>query len=136
MINKLIGIGDIAGKPSWIDNTCSIDTCQPHWEVSHLRKDQSLSASQRAFISIIKKVFFQDWSGRQESALLRGIKYDERAYIRPILELLKQRGIIEERTINKKVIYYQKRAQRNRMSQIHSDLTLSDDPIWKEISQM
>ena len=50
--------------------------------------------------------------------------------------MLKQKGIIEERVINKKVVYYQERAQRNRMFQIQSDLTLSDDPIWKEISQM
>lgn len=68
--------------------------------------------------------------------MLRGIKYDERGYIRPILELLKQRGIIEEQTINKKVIYYQKQAQRSRMFQIQSDLTLSNDPIWIEISKM
>lgn len=136
IISKLIGIGNISGKPDWIDDTCGIDTCQLHWEVSHLRKNQSLSAPQRAFISVIKKIFFQDWGGRQEGALLRGIKYDERGYIRPILELLKQRGIIEEQTINKKVIYYQKRAQRSRMFQIQSDLTLSNDPIWIEISKM
>lgn len=136
IINRLIGIGNIAGKPNWIDDTCIIDNCQPHWELSHLRKDQLLSAPQRAFISIIKKVFFQDWNGRQKGALLRGIKYDERAYIQPVLEVLKQEGIIEERVINKKVIYYQKRAQRNRMFQIQSDLTLSDDPVWRKISQM
>lgn len=136
MISKLIGIGNIAGKPSWIDDTCSIDSCQPQWELSHLRKDEALSAPQRAFISIIKKIFFQDWNGRQKGALLRGIKYDERAYIQPLLEMLKQQGIIEERIINKRVIYYQKRAQRSRMFKIQSDLTLSDDPIWREISQM
>lgn len=68
--------------------------------------------------------------------MLRGIKYDERAYIQPVFEVLKQEGIIEERIINKKVIYYQERAQRNRMFQIQSDLTLSDDPVWRKISQM
>lgn len=135
-IVKLIGIGNLAGKPTWIDDNCQIDACRSDWDVSNLYRSETLTTPQKALLSIIKKIFFQDWHGRQIGALMRGIGDKERVYIRPILNLMKREGVIEERVINKKVIFFQKRTYRNRMVEIQSKLTLSDDSIWREVSQM
>lgn len=135
-IARLTGIGNIDGKPNWIDVDSIIDVCQPYWAVASIHRNTILTSPQKALLSIIKKIFFQDGRGRQESALVRGLGDKERNYIKPILQIMKREGVIEEHVINRKTIFSQKRACRGRMSQIQSKLTLSDDIIWQEVSSM
>lgn len=102
-----------------------------------LVKKARLSESQKLFVEMIRKIFFQPGAGRKESALLRGMgvsankKLGER-----ILGKLEDEGLVTQHRGDEGPIYKAVRKETGRINRMLTDLTLSEDPIWKYISNL
>lgn len=135
IISTVSGISDQKGFPSWIQecDTISFDVINNATRI----KESTLRASQKLFLSIIQKIFFQSGVGRDEKTLKRGgygQQYDAKL-IDSILKILIREGMIEKDERNG-VLYRPVRKHTMRMEKIRAELTLSDDPIWKMISEL
>lgn len=135
IINRATGITNEKGFPSWIKNcdTISFDMVNN----ATLIKESSLTDPQKLLLSIIQKIFFQWGKGRDDKTLYRGgygLRYDNKT-IDAILRILLQAGVIEKIEQNG-VLYKPVRKYTARMDKIRSELTLSDDPIWLEVSSI
>lgn len=135
IIETVSGISSEKGFPNWIQDceTINFDMVNNATRI----KESPLNPSQKLFLSIIQKIFFQKGKGRDEKTLYRGgygQKYDSKL-IDSILKILLQEKVIEkvEKDGN---LYKPVRKYMTRMDKIRAELTLSDDPIWLEISEL
>ncbi|MGD9641396.1 MAG: hypothetical protein AB7V08_01520 [Elusimicrobiales bacterium] len=132
MIQQINGVSAAGGLPDWINN-CDIATYESVSTVARIRNAE-LTVEQRVFVTIVKKLFFQPGSGRQVEALLRGLgdaglkKGADR-----ILNRLKSDNIIERFPGRGGDVYTPVRKHTSRMGRILMELTLSEDPLWKEL---
>lgn len=135
IIETVSGISDEKGFPTWIQDceTINFDMINNATRI----KESPLSPSQKLFLSIIQKIFFQKGKGRDEKTLYRGgygQQYDSKL-IDSILKILLQEQVIKKIEKNG-VIYTPNRKYITRMDKIRAELTLSDDPIWLAISKL
>lgn len=130
------GVSSQDGLPDWIQSLDVID----FERVSNTSriKESSLTSSQKLFLSIVHKIFFQPGSERKEAALLKGgygQKYSPKA-VDAILKILIDFGVVSRRKGDDGWVYKPVRRFTDRMNKIRSELTLSEDEIWVRITAL
>lgn len=102
-----------------------------------LVKRARLSESQKLFVEMIRKIFFQPGAGRKESALLRGMGVSANKRLgEKILSKLEDEGLITQHRGDEGPIYKAVRKETGRINKMLTDLTLSEDPVWQYISSL
>lgn len=135
-ISLVSGVAGNAGLPVWIKETEVINF--ESLSNSTRIKESPLLPQQKLLLSIIHKIFFQPGAGREEAALLKGgygQKYSPKL-VEEILKILGREGVIEKFKGRDGLVYTPVRRHTERMNQIRSELTLSEDKIWKEITSL
>lgn len=136
IITLVGGISDKAGLPTWIRN-CDVITFDRVSNSSRI-KESVLPSSQKLFLSIIHKIFFQHGAGREENSLLKG-GYGQKfspKLVDEIIKILLREGVINRRKGDDGWVYQPVRRYTDRMNKIRSELTLSEDVLWIEISAL
>lgn len=130
------GLSSDAALPAWIQNSKPTKTDS----VSNASRIKSspLPPAQKLFLSIIQKTFFQRGGGRQENSLYKGgfgQNFDRRL-IDKILQRLIPEGMLEKSKDSSGYIYNPIREYTSRMKAIRDQLSLSKDPLWKEMESL
>ncbi|WP_230411970.1 NACHT domain-containing protein [Denitromonas iodatirespirans] len=133
---SVAGISSKEGLPDWIQSldVISFDRVSNSSRI----KESPLTSSQKLLLSIVHKIFFQPGSERKETALLKGgygQKYSPKA-VDTILKILIDSGVISRRKGDDGFVYKPVRRFTDRMNKIRSELTLSEDEIWRKITAL
>jgi hypothetical protein len=132
IIGKVDGVSEASGLPSWMSGN-TVDEYVRVNTVTRI-KQAHLTSEQKVFVTIIKKTFFQPGSGRKEEALLRGLDSSElKRSSEKILKLLCRENILKKTPGDDGNLYIPQRSHTRRMSDILKELTLSTDPIWRQL---
>lgn len=136
IVTAVTGVSAQAGLPTWIKNTevISFERLSNAAKI----KESPMSGSQKLFLSIVHKIFFQPGAGREEGSLLKGgygQKYSPKL-ADSIVKLLMRHGLIERFKGDDGWVYKPVRRFTDRMNKIRSELTLSDDVIWIEVTNL
>ncbi|MBR3622283.1 MAG: hypothetical protein IKN43_02915 [Selenomonadaceae bacterium] len=135
IINTVFGIASNQSVPKQICN-CSIEHFEKLSTTTRVKKAK-LSDSQKIFIETIRKIFFQPGAGRKEEALHRGMgNLTNKNLNKKILNKLLEEGVITRHKGDEGYVYKPVRKYAKRMEKIINDLTLSDDNLWKVITEM
>ena len=132
-IKLVLGVSAAEGLPEWVKRN-NIKAFESVATVKRIR-EAHLSDSERIFVTIIKKTFFQPGAGRKEQALLRGLgeSADKRLANR-ILNMLVSDEILYRSNGDEGWVYIPNRQYTRRMKRILAELTFSDDPIWAKLN--
>ena len=134
LIDTVLGIASRSSIPPQIDK--DVDKFETMATTSLIKKVK-LSEAQKLFIEIIRKIFFQHGAGRKEAALLRGMGVAaNRPLGQKILSILLHERLVTRHKGDEGYIYKPVRNKTGRMDEIIKDLTLSDDSIWRKISDL
>jgi energy-coupling factor transporter ATP-binding protein EcfA2 len=136
IVSNVFGVSDTQGFPAWVTNTEAF-TYERISNASRI-KESILLPAQKLFLSIIHKIFFQPGGGREEATLLKG-GYGQKfspKLVDSIIKMLLREGVIDKAKGDNGWIYKPIRRYTDRMNKIRSELTLSEDPIWKEASNL
>ncbi len=129
------GVTDQHGLPSWIRG-CDVQKYTSLKTTAAIKR-ADLTTSQKIFVAIIKKTFFQRGKGRKQEALLRGLGLiDRKGLTDRIIKLLIRDGILNETEGDEGPVYIPVRKHTDRMKKILSELTLSDDQLWSKITSI
>lgn len=136
LISLATGVASNSGLPSWIKGAEVIN----FESVSNSAriKESPLLPQHKLLLAIIHKIFFQPGAGREEAALLKGgygQKYSPKL-VDAIIKLLLREGIIGRFKGRDGWVYTPVRRFTERMSHLRSELTLSEDVIWKEVASL
>lgn len=102
-----------------------------------LIKKARLSESQKLFVEMLRKIFFQPGAGRKEAALLRGMGAAANKQLgEKILSKLLDEKLITRIKGDEGYIYKPVRSETGRIDKMLTDLTLSTDPLWQTISAL
>ena len=102
-----------------------------------LIKRAKLSESQKLFVEILRKIFYQPGAGRKEAALLRGMGVSANRILgQKILGKLMDEHLITRIKGDEGYVYKPVRSEMGRIDKMMTDLTLSTDPLWQVISQL
>jgi hypothetical protein len=134
LAEKVIGATSIKGLPTWaslvadsfesVDNTASI-------------RRIGLKPSQQMLATTIRKTFFQKGSGRKEEALTRGFaRLGSPGLASKVINILIAEGLIEKVKGQEGFLYIPVRKHTGRMRQLLAELTTSNDPIWKAVTEL
>ncbi len=133
IISTVYGISSRKSIPVQITD-CSVE----HFEMlatTTLIKKARLTESQKLFVEMLRKIFFQPGAGRKESALLRGMGMSANKQLgEKILKKLLDEKLITRLKGDEGFIYKPVRGETGRVDKILTDLTLSNDPLWQTIS--
>jgi len=134
-IGKLEGVAADRRIPGFL-KSCEIGAIDALDTVARI-KSAELTEPQRILITIIKKTFFQPGGGREEQALLRGFgRLASPKVPEKILNLLLREGVLTRFKGAEGWVYKPVRALTPRMHTMLASLTVSDDPIWKGMSDL
>lgn len=133
MISTVYGIASSKSVPSQVAD-CSVENCEMLATTTLIKKAR-LSESQKLFVEMLRKIFFQPGSGRMEAALLRGMGMSANKQLGgKILRKLLDAGLITRFKGKEGNVYSPVRSETARVDKILTDLTLSQDPLWQSIS--
>ncbi len=90
----------------------------------------------KVLLTILKKLYLQSGSGRQNSALIRGLDQRGRALVPDIIQLLKSEGLVTKVPVNDDVIWLPIRSASLRVKQIIAAPTISTDPLIAKASRL
>lgn len=100
-----------------------------------LIKRARLSESQKLYVEMIRKIFYQPGAGRKEAALLRGMGVSANKQLgEKILNKLLDEGLVTRIKGDEGYVYKPVRSKTGRIDKMLTDLTLSKDPLWLMIS--
>lgn len=135
IISTVYGIASRKSIPAPIVD-CDVD----HFEMlatTTLIKRARLSESQKLFVEILRKIFFQPGAGRKEAALLRGMGVSANKPLgQKILSKLLEEKLITRHRGDEGYIYKPVRKETGRIDKMLTDLTLSTDPLWEKITSL
>lgn len=135
IIEKVFGISSRNSIPAQIF-TCEVENFEKLATITLIKRAR-LSESQKLFVEIIRKIFFQHGAGRKEAALLRGMgALSNRSLSQKILNILLDENIVTRHKGDEGYIYKPVRSETPRMDKIITNLTLCKDPLWNEISSL
>lgn len=134
LLTVAAGVSSQAGLPAWIKETevVQFDRLSNAARI----KESPLLPQQKLFLAIIHKIFFQPGAGREEAALLKGgygQKYSPKL-VDSILRVLQREKLIDKFKGDDGWVYKPIRRHTERLSRIRSELTLSEDPLWAEVT--
>lgn len=136
IVSQVFGVSDSQGFPAWVTHTEAFI----YERISNASriKESVLPPAQKLFLSIIHKIFFQPGGGREEASLLKG-GYGQKfspKLVESIIKMLLREGLIDRAKGDDGWVYKPIRRYTDRMNKIRSELTLSEDPVWKEASTL
>jgi hypothetical protein len=136
LLSLAAGVSDEAGLPDWISKTEVIEFNR----LSNAAriKENPLLPQQKLLLAIVHKIFFQPGAGREEAALLKGgygQQYSPK-HVSAILRAMMRDGLIDRFKGDDGWVYTPVRRNAERMNRIRSELTLSEDPLWKEVTDL
>ena len=135
MINTIFGISSRNSIPSQFSN-CDVALFEM-LSTTTLIKKARLTESQKYFVDMIRKLFFQPGAGRKESTLVRGMGVSSnKKLVESILSVMMDDKLITRIPGDEGYVYKPVRNQSGRVEKILTDLTLSKDPLWIKISGM
>jgi hypothetical protein len=134
-IGKVFGITDRGAIPNWLKPS-EVEEMESAANVSRI-KSMNLEPQLRVMVTILKKVFLQKGSARQEDALLRGLgQIDRHGAAEEILRILKREGLIKVAPGDHGNLYIPERRHMDRIRKIVGELGTSKDPIWLEVAAL
>lgn len=136
IVSSITGVSTQTGLPGWMKDTEVINFTG--LSNSARIKESPLTPSQKLFLSIVHKIFFQPGAGREEGSLLKGgygQKYSPKL-AELIVKLLMSHGLVERFKGDDGWVYTPVRRFTGRMEKIRSELSLSDDSIWAEVTAL
>lgn len=136
IISSVTGVSAQTGLPPWIKGAevISFDRVSNAARI----KESPLTPAQKLFLAMIHKIFFQPGGGREEAALLKGgygQKYSPKL-ADSIIKLLMRHGVVERFKGDDGWVYKPVRRFTDRMNKVRSELTLSEDALWAEITSI
>ena len=135
LISTVYGVSSVKSIPNeFVD--CSIESHET-LATTTLIKRANLSISQKLLVEMLRKIFFQPGAGRKEAALLRGMGATANKHLsQKILSLLMDEGLVTRHKGDEGYIYKPVRNQTGRITQIITDLTLSKDRLWQNVTDL
>lgn len=135
LISTVYGVSSVKSIPNeFVD--CSIESYET-LATTTLIKRANLSISQKLLVEMLRKIFFQPGAGRKEAALLRGMGATANKHLsQKILSLLMDEGLVTRHKGDEGYIYKPVRNQTGRITQIITDLTLSKDRLWQNVTDL
>lgn len=136
LIEDVYGVSSESGIPPWITKT-AIRRFDNTSNIARI-KESRLTPPQILFLAIIHKIFFQPGSGRKEQALRKGgfgLEYNPKL-MSSIIAILMREGVVDRKIGDDGYIYHPIRKYSRRMAEMKSQLSLSHDPLWLEISSL
>lgn len=135
ILTEVHGISSRKSMPEQIIE-CEVDRFEM-LATTTLIKRARLSESQKLYVEMIRKIFFQPGAGRKEAALLRGMGVSANKQLgQKILNKLLDEGLVTRIKGNEGYIYKPVRNKTGRIDKMLTDLTLSKDPLWLAISEI
>lgn len=135
-ICQLYGVSAERGLPDWIKkNGNKIESFEQISTQKRIGK-ASLNENQKVFLEIVNRTFFQPGAARQENSLYGGFSASKEMIVTRILSYLVKNKILETHKDSQGKLYRPNRSYMHRLKTIRSQLTLSDDEIWHEISKL
>ncbi len=136
IISSVAGVSAQAGLPPWIRGA-EVISFERLSNAARI-KESPLTPAQKLFLAMIHKIFFQPGGGREEAALLKGgygQKYSPKL-AEAIIKILMKSGVVERFKGNDGWVYKPVRRFTDRMNRVRSELTLSEDILWTEITSI
>lgn len=134
-IGTIYGISSYEGVPQQI-RECKVDKFET-FATTTLIKKANLTVSQKIFITMIRRIFYQPGAGRKEETLLRGLGAAANKHCaEKILNKLLDEKIITRHKGDEGYIYKAVRGKTAQIDKILTELTLSTDPLWEKISNI
>jgi hypothetical protein len=134
LIHELDGRISIKDLPSSKFLECEIEVFSHGASTGRAIGDLPLPDGTKVLLSIIKKLFVQSLSGRQESALYRGLDVHRQRYVPKILELLRQQNVITKSGRTGNAVWLPVRRQRTRVLKIVEAPSSSHDLLVEQAS--
>lgn len=135
IISTVYGVSSLKSIPDEFVN-CSIENYETLATTTLIRR-ANLSISQKLLVEMLRKIFFQPGAGRKEAALLRGMGATANKQLsEKILGKLMDEGLVTRHRGDEGYIYKPVRSKTGRITQIIADLTLSKDPLWRDITDL
>lgn len=130
VIENVIGIGSESRMPSVFTN-CIFNNFKGAFTISRISELQ-ITDNQKTLLAIIKKLFFQPGSGRQEGALMRGTEnYWNPDKAKEILHYMISNDIIIKTQGNHGFLYIPRKKYTQRMAKILEMQNNCSDDLWK-----
>lgn len=135
IISTVYGIASRKSVPAQVAD-CSVENFEMLATTTLIKKAR-LSESQKLFVEMLRKIFFQPGSGRMEAALLRGMGVSANKQLgEKILGKLMDAKLIKRFRGKEGYVYSPVRSETGRVDKILTDLTLSQDSLWESISRL
>lgn len=87
-------------------------------------------------LTILRKLFLQSGSGRQESALYRGLDHRTKRLVPGVLSILQSEGVVTKLRTSNRTIWVPSRNQINRVRKIINSPTRSNDVLVAKCSDL
>lgn len=135
IIMELFGISNTPSSIKWFRG-CVVEKFYQLDTLNRIRKS-NLSLPQQLLVSTLRKMFFQPGSGRKEESILKGFgQQADRKIAEKIIKLLVRKGLIDKTKGQEGNLYIPNREYTYRAKMIMDSLSLCDDEIWQEVTQM
>jgi hypothetical protein len=98
--------------------------------------ETDLPNSVKVLLTMLRKLFLQRGSGRQYSALKRGLPISASAFVDPIAALIKSHGFAEDVSLDRRVILIPNRSKSKDAFSIINGPNASNHPLIKGVREM
>jgi hypothetical protein len=134
LAEKVTGATSIQGLPTWASLTA--DSYESAENTASIRRI-GLKPAQQMLATTIRKTFFQKGAGRKEEALTRGFaRLGTPGLTTKVINILIAEGLIEKVKGQEGALYIPVRKHTGRMKQLLAELTTSNDPLWRAVSDL
>lgn len=134
IVSRLEGCADYRGLPPWLIDVEveSFESARTTTAIMSL----SISLPRRVLLTIIRKLFVQKGSGRQTSALLRGLDSNARGLVEPVLRILEGEGIVFSTPSKNSKIWHGTGDARPRVMRIFSTFAREGDSLIDRVDRI
>lgn len=129
IIDHLYGVSRKELLPAYIEQTCDIDYFDPYATNNELLEIEALQLPLRVLLTILRKLYVQGGSGRNENAFTRGMNNTAGKYVGKLLSLLSTEGLASLSTAAGARVWHPNRKQRARVLQILESPAVCQDPV-------
>lgn len=130
IIERVLGRVGRADVPGGIFNSgCEIAAFSSFDPTTSSIMRMPIEIGTKVLLTVLKKLFLQPGSGRQESALTRGLDQAARSLVRPVLDEVERGGLARPLKLDRRTVWVPTRSQHERVFSILQAPSQSRDPI-------
>ena len=134
MIGILEGVISEADIPSGILNgTTTVETFSAFSATNDAVMETDLPSSVKVLLTILRKLFLQRGSGRQYSALKRGLPVSASVLVDPIAALIRSQGFAEDVSLDRRVVIIPNRSKSREAFSIINGPNTSNHPLIVDV---